>query len=342
MEDYNVVLADFNKKTEDYIALGMKKEQAEKVALKQIKGSFQAAMRSKATPFEGFIIGVTKKNNKNAFTYPKAMKFIDEYKNKYHSAWIAKGVEEKVCNAEGAPIYGPHNTTANQKWLHGQVIVEFDWEKIAYGFFRPIQNDENGKQVQLPLKYGEIRIKQPDKHVVTPGISYKFRASCKDTTLSPMYLNTAAVTKFERTGPAEYELMRSFLDEHTKPMPFMDIYVPNDDGKIVMPDKVRFYTTEVTVVSVRVADNLPIDFIEFQSMHDDDVDDNISMSIPKVVNTAFDNSIGLLVYRPYMKKANAEKGYDATPSGEIFGYLPNPMFGTSAVEVESLGEDDFE
>lgn len=342
MEDYDGILADFNRKVEDYVALGMKEEQAKKVALKQIKGSFQAAMRSKAVPFEGFIVGVSQKRNKNSFAYRDAMKVLDDLKNKYPSAWLAKGVEEGKCNAQGEPTYGKHNTSDAQAWMLKQVIHEFDWEKIGYGFFRPVQKDESGKQIQLPLKYGEIRIKQPDKHMVTPGMSYKFRASCKDTTLDTLNINIAAVTKFERTGPAEYEMMRTFLDAKCEPKPFIDIYTPDEDLKIKMPEGVHFYTTEVTVVSVRIADNIAVDFVEFQSMHDDDVDENISMSIPKIINTTFDNSIGLLVYRPYMKKGNVEKGYEPSQSGEILGYLPNPLFGTSAVEVNSLGEDDFE
>ena len=342
MEDYDGILAEFNKKAEEYIALGMKEEQAKKVALKQIKGSFQAAMRSKAIPFEGFIFALTGKRNKNAEAYPKGVAALDKLKADYPSGWLSKGVEKMVCNEKGEYIFGPHNTTTAQEWLWKQVVVEFDWERVAHGFFRPIQKDEAGVQIQLPLKYGEIRVKHPDKHNIMPGMAYKFRGTCKDTTLDDLKIGMAAVTKFERTGPADYEMMRSFLDSKFVPTPFIDIYNPNEEGRIVLENGVFFMTTEVTVVSVRVSDNLDVDFVEFQSMHDDDVDENIPMSIPKIINAAFDNSIGLVIYRPYMKKANEEKGFEASPSGSVIGYLPNPLYGTGATEVESLGEDDFE
>lgn len=343
MEDADSILADFNKKVEDYVNMGIAEPQAKKVALKQIKGSFQAALRSKAIPFEGFVFAVTAKRNKNQFIYKDAIKVIDDYKTKYHSAWQTKALSEGIINEKGEPLFGAHNTTEAQKWMRGQVIHEFDWEKTAYGFFRPVKMDESGKQIQEKLRYGVIRIGNPDKYMVMPGQSYKFRASCGDTTLEELNLRAASVTKFENTGPVQYDIARTFIESKFPIVPFIDVYKADDNGKLLMPEGIRFYITEASAVSVSVHENLDVDFVEYQSIHDGDIDDNVSMSVARITNTNFDNAVGLVIYRPYFKKANPEKGTEAAPSGEVIGFLNDPAYGEAPPQtIKTLADEDFE
>lgn len=344
MEKYEDVLQDFEKKVAEYVGMGTTEPKAKMIALKQIKGAFQAAMRSKAVPFEGFVFAVSQKRNKNSVVYKDAMDLINEYKTKYASAWLTRAVADMICDAQGSPIFGAHNTSEAQKWMRKQVIKEFDWEKVAYGFFRPIHNDESGNPITVPLKYGEIRVSSPDKHLVMPGSAYKFRCGVSDEQAPELKMRVAAITKFEKTGPIDFDVAKTFMESKFTLAPFIDVYKQDPEtGRVVMPEGVYIRMTEVTVVSTRITEGFEIDYVEFQSLHEDDVDENVSMIIPKISNTTFDNAVGIVIYRPYYSKAKPEKNIESAPTGEVIGFLHDSSLGDAPpTEMRALAEGDFE
>jgi len=341
MEDFDSMWAVFNEKVEEYLAIDVPQKKAEMVAFKQLKGSYQAALRSKAIPMEGFVVGLTKIVDRSNREYREAMKVLEDLKQENLSAWINIGMNRGICDAEGNPLYCPENTSEKQKWLWKQKIPEHRWERSAFGYFRPIIK-EDGVQVNNALKPGVIYIRETEKHVLVPGSAYRFRAGCSAPEATVLSISTATQTEFEETGKVSYDVVMKMVKEFGNLAPFIDVYNPNSDNKIEMPEGVKFYATEATVVSLTAKPENSNDSVEFQSLMDDDVDQNIRMTVVREMDTCFENAIGLVIYRPYMTKPDEEKGREAEPSGEIVGFIPDPTMCIPPKEVKQVSASDFD
>lgn len=340
-ESYETVVELYQESLAIYSRDGISPKKAEKVALHHLKGQHLAALRSKAKNFEGFFFAVTKPRNKNHFVYKNAMDKIDEYKTKYTDLWLEQAVADQVTNERGEPIFGPHNTTNNQGWMIGTVIKEVDMEMVAYGFFRYIEKDDTGREIDSPLKYTVIRFADIDAKPKV-GRAYSLKATTNEVNADMFNVRAQQTDKMINKGSVDFSVMESMLLKKFPATPFIDVYVPDENGKVKMLDGQPFYITETTVVNIAISDRFDTDYIDFQSLHDDDVDENIILGVTKEHNTLFDGAVGYVVYRPYYKKANPEKGIEAAPSGEIIGFISDPAFGKAAGEMKTLGEDDFE
>lgn len=330
--DVPTLSAEFEAKVAEFVSRGTAQPMAENIALKQIKGSYQARLKSNAKTYEGFFIGVTSKRNSNKFDYQDAMEKIDEYRRKHGENWIDRAVQDQVTNQNGEPLYNRENTKESRKFLWGKVIKPEDFERVGYGFFREVKDGEKD-----PVQFGLIHSKAVDTFLPIVGRMYQFFANGKDRDGVLTLNHSAANARLEdKNDKVDFDVVMELAKKYMKPNlgKFNDIYNMDNHTTSVDTNR-RFFVTFATVSRYGITDGYDIDFVDLTSLEENDYDNIITMQVEKVMNkTVFADAIGLVVYQPYFKK-------DGSATASLIGFFPDSRYGEGPEEVKAITAEVF-
>jgi hypothetical protein len=324
------IQAEFDAKVKEYTDNGIPPKNAQAVALKAVKGLYNAQLKSNAKVFEGYFFGVTPKNNTSRISYENATKDLDELKKQHGEKWVAVALEQKKINEKGEPLYTEQNTTKAQSWMVGKVIPKEKWEKVAYGMFKVKDTTE--------VKFGVMYVRKLDQFddEFSPELLrvYTFRAGCKDTETDILNLNSTTVTKLQPTEIYEtYEKFVSTLGKKAKGnlATFKSLY-DLDNKQVNFKDGLpKIAIVNAIISQVSVLEEYSINYLDVTDLNCDF--ENVTMTIEKAdCGHIYEQAVCIVVFRPYFRKAE-------TPWGMACGVIIDPRYKKPA-EIKPIDPDE--
>lgn len=367
-------------------------------ALKALKGSYQASMKSDVPMITGVIFGISGVQNANSFIWKEVQADLDVYRGKYGYGWAAEAYKNGLIDSDGKSI-GTKDVVESLKRTNPDT-----WEGVAHEI--GLYDEKTGELLRIhdvlevyKATYGDGWIKYavaagasdekgeplyteksakgakfligkpvlenvPQRKafglftiagVTKPGIifikhgvedwypdftkEYMFKASCTNLTAPVYSIRSTKVFAPNETGKVvEYDQMYHDLEQRMLDncLMFEDVY--DDETKtLTLSTKVnpKVILSRVIIAEVK-PENPEFDAAYVEIIPLSNYEDNVVMRVDKkMIPQLMDDASGVLAFNPYYKK-------DKTPSGEIFGFIPDEQFRSIIPNdpSETEAEDD--
>lgn len=313
VEKLNEQLAKYEKELE--IVFDNEKERKQ-AAFKQLRGSYKAQMKSKATWFEGFFFIVKPTRKENRYFHQEADKKFNEILascNDDHEDAKRKAIKEGLMNENGDYLFRKEDLASSMAWRAGSIIdINSDIREL-YGFFK-----EDGTQ---NIKFGIIYVRHNPKDFIPSLLTvYRFRANGKEEG-NMLRINSATSTSLESTGMnVDYDMVMGLIKNQIgqSVKTFDKVYDP-EAIKVKVPEKPAFYVSIASISKYNVSEKVDInvDFVELTDLVGD-FEDPISMTVDKSVSLV-ENSVGMAFYYPTVRVR--KKDNTSYLSGNLYSFL---------------------